>query len=136
MPKQSELRLIKRCRLYEKRGTWKFDLPVTRGFYVLYKKENDAYKVKYIGVGGIGKVQKTGIFGRLKNHDKNKKDWDYYSFFEVHDNITAEEIRELEILPLTIFRHDQNVQLLNKQLKAKEIKRLSNNNMWLDIRKE
>ena len=117
----------------KKDGTWKYDKHITRGFYVLYQKDGDNFNVKYIGVGGIGKNENSGIFGRLKVHDKTKKDWDYYSFFEVHDNITREEIRELEILLLTIFRKDKNVSLVNKQLKAKKISRLSNNKMWTDV---
>lgn len=135
MPKQSPLRLIKRCLLNEQRDNWDYDVPATRGFYVLYQKKKDKFNVKYIGVGGIGKEQKTGIYGRLKKHAKTKKDWDYYSIFEVHDNITSAEIRELEILFLTIFSQDQNVQLLNKQKKSNDIKKLSNIKLWSDAPK-
>ena len=73
------------------------------------------HHVNYIGVAGIGKDLRSGIRGRLKSHHRNRKDWTHYSFFEVHDNITREEIRELESLLLAIFRHDPRISLENKQ---------------------
>ena len=59
MPQQAPLRLIKRCRLYERRGNWKPIPPVTRGFYVLYREGSvgtggkPIFEVAYIGVGGL-----------------------------------------------------------------------------------
>jgi hypothetical protein len=40
----------------------------------------------------------AAIKGRLKRHDNRNEGWTYYSFFEVHDNITREDIREPENL--------------------------------------
>jgi hypothetical protein len=37
--------------------------------------------------------------------------WTHYSIFEVHDNVTGDEIRELEGLLLRIFRHDPRIEL-------------------------
>lgn len=134
MPKQAPLRLIKRCRLYlPKSELAKDDVKVTRGLYVLYEKINNNYNVKYIGVGGTGNDQKSGIFARLKSHIKIKKDWTHYSIFEVHDNISTEEIKELEGLFLTIFRKDQKIELLNVQKSSNVFVDLSHLTMWPEI---
>src|SRR5580704_18134171 len=110
MPKPAPLRLIKRCRFYIARGEWKPIPRLTRGVYVLYEKRTNRAKpifdVTYIGVGGTGKNPTSGIGRRLRSHHKNKKNWTHYSFFEVHDNISREEILELESLFLRIFRND------------------------------
>ena len=130
MPKQAPLRIIKRCRLYLPRGQWKIP-HVTRGIYVLYQKKagrgkEKTYEVFYIGVGGVSKNAKSGVGGRIKNHHKTKKGrWTHYSFFEVHDNGSREEILELEGLFLRIFRHDSRVQLDNVQLGSKTLWSLS-----------
>jgi len=129
MPPQSPLRLIKRCRLYVPRG--EREIPhITRGIYVLYckkpgRRKNKVYEVFYIGVGGVSRKARSGIRARIKNHEKTKEDWTHYSFFEVHDNISREEILELEGLFLRIFRHDARVRLDNKQLGSTILRRLS-----------
>jgi hypothetical protein len=128
MPKQAPLRLIKRCRLYLRRGDWKVP-HITRGVYVLYKKKpgkEKIYEVFYIGVAGVSKDARSGISARIKNHHKTKKDgWTHYSFFEVHDNVSREEILELEGLFLRVFRHDPRVKLDNKQLGSAILWKLS-----------
>src|SRR5258706_1062966 len=115
MPKQSPLRIVKRWRRHERRGDWKYLLPITRGVYVLYREkkpqEHKIFHVVYIGVAGIAKEPKSGISSRLRQHDKSKKDWTHYSFFEVHDNVSREEILELENFLLAIFRHDPRIEL-------------------------
>jgi hypothetical protein len=58
---------------------------------------------------------KSGVRGRLRSHDKNRSDWTHYSFFEVHDNVGREDIREIEALLLAIFRHDPRIGLENKR---------------------
>jgi hypothetical protein len=131
MPNQAPLRIIKRCRLYLPRGQWKKIPPVTRGFYILYKKNSGrgnakTYEVFYIGVAGVSRHGMTGIGGRIKSHHKTKKTgWTHYSFFEVHDNIPREEILELESLFLRIFRHDPRVKLDNVQLGSRTLRNLS-----------
>ena len=133
MPKQSLLRLIKRWRRYERRGDWRFLLPITRGVYVLHRKNGQGYEVVYIGVAGVSKAPKSGIGGRLRNHDKNRKDWTHYSFFEVHDNISREEILELESLLLAIFRHDSRIVLKNKQKDSGKLQKLRKKEAWSDV---
>ncbi len=131
MPKQSPLRLVKGCRLYERRGDWGPIPPITRGLYVLYKTRPGAngrqpiFEVTYIGVGGISKTAKSGIGGRIKGHHKSKSGWSHYSFFEVHDNVSREEILELEGLLLHIFRDDPRIKLANVQFGSKTFEALS-----------
>jgi hypothetical protein len=107
MPRQSLLCLIKRWKRYELREKWP-DVPLsTRGVYVLYEEvAKDTYNTIYIGVAGLGSTGGGGVRGRLKRHNVRIKNWTHFSLFEVHDNITADEIREIEALLLGIFRHD------------------------------
>jgi hypothetical protein len=139
MPAEAPLRLIKNCHLYQKRETCRAKghiAHVTRGLYVLYKegqgkKGKKYFEVTYIGVGGVGsKVAKSGVRGRIQTHDqrareKKIKDWTHYSYFEVHDNISREDIRQLESLLLTIFRHDKRINLDNIQHGGSEFRKLS-----------
>ena len=137
------LRLIKRWRRYERRGEWEYLPPRTRGVYVLYKEgatqtdglKKTIFKVIYIGVAGVAKKVKGGIGGRLREHDKSKdeEDWTHYSFFEVHDNVSREEIRELESFLLAVFRHDPRIQLANKQTSSRALWQLRKKHAWLDI---
>jgi hypothetical protein len=134
MPLQSPLRIIKRWRRYEKRGDWTYLPPLTRGLYVLYKEQNHSISKKlknkdkiahvvYIGVAGFGK--NNGIGGRLRSHHSDyKKDWTHYSFFEVHDNISSEEIRELETFLLAIFCHDPRIELSNRTHGSQRLRNL------------
>ncbi len=133
MPQQSLLRIIKRWRRYERRGDWCFVLPVTRGVYVLYRHQRGGYEVVYIGVAGLSKDPKSGIASRLRNHHKSRKDWTHYSFFEVHDNVSREEILELESLLLAIFRHDSRIELENKQKGSENLWKLRKKGAWRDV---
>ncbi|HWZ44339.1 MAG TPA: hypothetical protein VNW97_12745 [Candidatus Saccharimonadales bacterium] len=133
MPKQAPLRLIKRCRLYERRGEWNPIPHVARGLYVLYNQTSRKnYEVVYIGVGGVSMgVARSGVSSRIKDHDENRKvSWTHYSFFEVHDNIGRDEILELEGLLLRIFRHDSRIKLDNVQLGSTKLKALSKAPAW------
>jgi hypothetical protein len=108
-------------------------LPVTRGIYVLYRRKNRKYEVIYIGVAGISKVPRSGIASRLRSHHKNRKDWTHYSFFEVHDNVSRDEILELESLLLGIFRHDSRIDLENKQKGSAKLYQLRKRAAWTDV---
>lgn len=134
MPPQAPLRLIKRCRLYVPRDERKIP-HITRGIYVLYCKKprrgkEKVFEVFYIGVGGVSKKAKSGIGARIKSHRKTKEEWTHYSFFEVHDNVSREEILELEGLFLRIFRHDHRVKLDNVLLGSPIFWRLSKETAW------
>jgi hypothetical protein len=117
MPKQSLLHLIKRWKRHELRKNWKKDIPPnTRGVYVLYTNGSPKeYRVVYIGVAGLGLTGGGGIRSRIKRHDHKIKKWTHYSLYEVHDNITRDEIREIEALLFSIFRDDKRIQLTNTQ---------------------
>jgi hypothetical protein len=133
MPEQSPLKIVKRWRRYEERGDWSPIPPKTRGFYVLYrqaKKSPEFFEVVYIGVAGLGQVVKQGIRGRLKTHHKRIKKWSHYSFMEVHDNVTREDLREFESLLLSIFRHDSRIKLENIQKSSRTLYKLRQRKMW------
>lgn len=131
MPNQSLLRFIKRWKRYDLRQNWN-QIPLkTRGVYVLYEKAaGEKYNVVYIGVAGLGKTGGGGARGRLKSHNTRIKNWTHFSLFEVHDNITREEIRELEALLLAIFRHDPRIHLANKQKGSKKLYQLRHVKQW------
>ncbi len=127
MPTQSIFRLIKRWKRYQEKDSWSAVPKNTRGIYALYHKSaGNHYAARYIGVAGLGPTGGGGIRGRLKSHVHRIKKWSHFSFLEVHDNITREEIRELEILLLAIFRHDPHVKLANKQKGSKKLYQLLN----------
>ena len=56
--------------------------------------------------------------------------------FEVHDNVSREEIREIEVLLLAIFRHDPNVDLANKHKGSKKLSQLRQRKLWKDWRSQ
>ena len=131
MPRQALLRTIKRWRRYEPRDSWRKVPKDTRGLYVLYRKgRTSAFEVSYIGVAGLGPTGGGGIRSRLKSHDARKPGWTHYSLFEVHDNVTRDDIRELEALLLGIFRHDSRIQLSNKQVGSRKFYALRRKAMW------
>jgi hypothetical protein len=131
MPKQSLLHLIKRWKRYEPRKNRTRVPRNTRGVYVLYNNRSAKnHEVVYIGVAGLGKTGGGGIQGRLRTHDRRIRKWTHYSFFEVHDNITSEEIRELEALLLGIFRDDPRIELANKQKGSKKLRLLRKASHW------
>ena len=138
MPKQSPLRLIKRWRRYEEKGDLRFIPHITRGVYILYRRDENAkpnvYNVVYIGVAGVAQDAERGIGARLRQHAKSKsKEWTHYSFFEVHDNVTRDEILELESFLLAIFRHDPRIELANKQRSSRRFWQLRQNTVWPDV---
>jgi hypothetical protein len=135
MPQQSPLRLIKRCRLYWKRAGSRKIPHKTRGIYVLYREKlargkKKKYDVFYIGVGGVSKNATSGVGARIHEHEKKKESWTHFSFFEVHDNISREEILELEGFFLRIFRHDDRIKLDNMQRGSGVLKDLSKDSVW------
>ena len=141
MPRQAPLRLIKRWRKRLPKDNWIEDpkiIPsITRGFYVLYREgpkrgKKKTFDVVYIGVGGVSKSARSGVGARIKNHGKKKDGWTHYSFFEVHDNITREEILELESLLLHIFKYDSRIKLTNVQRGSKVLRHLCATSMWLN----
>ena len=119
----SELRLIKR---------WQKRLPKDqinslpsqlRGLYVLYKyaRKTQSYNVVYVGMAGVG--NQGGIRSRLYSHRRKKGDlWTHCSVFEVWDNITEPEVRELEGLFREIYRKDSRANKLNVHRSFRKLK--------------
>ena len=96
----------------------------TRGIYALIRSNGRKhFDVVYVGMSA-GKT--NGIYARLDRHRKNKeKDWDYFTIFEVHDNITNQEIRELEGLFRHMYRKDSRANKHNKQLRHKSFGKIA-----------
>ena len=95
----------------------------TRGIYALLKKgRGDVYDVVYIGCSA-GIV--AGIWARMKSHDEMKVNWTHFSIFEVHDNISREEIQEFEALFLHIYRKDRRANKLNRQLRHRRFSKIT-----------
>lgn len=126
MPKQSLLRLIKRWKQYQLRKDRNTVPNGTRGVYVLYENgPRNNSEVRYIGVAGLGKTAGGGMKSRLRAHHRQKNKWSHFSFFEVHDNVTSDEIRELEALLLGIFQNDRRIELANKQAGSKKLRQVA-----------
>jgi hypothetical protein len=86
----------------------------------------DKFDVVYIGMSGRGVV--SGIHGRLYNHNKSKLlKWTHFTLFEVHDNVTNAEIKELEGLILCIYRKDSRANKHNVQLRYKPFREVLEN---------
>lgn len=85
-----------------------------RGIYALYQKEGKNYNLVYIGMSG--KDSNGRIKARLIKHKKNKtKKWTHFSYYEVWDNISDQEILELEGLFRQLYRLDSRANTFNKQ---------------------
>jgi hypothetical protein len=96
----------------------------TRGVYALYKKSGRYYDVLYIGMAG---GPQTGVRGRLRDHlkkEEKSRKATHFSVFEVHDNISEEEVRELEGLLRHIFALDRHANRLATQKTYKPLRRV------------
>jgi len=121
----SELRLIKRCVEFREKKDIKNLPPYLRGIYVLFKKRPrlNKYDVVYIGMAAGTKT--AGIRGRLRLHRRRKgKLWTHFSAFGVWENISEEEIKELEGLFRHIYRKDTKANRLNQQRAFKKLNRV------------
>jgi hypothetical protein len=95
----------------------------TRGIYaLLMKRVRKNFDVVYIGCSA---AKVSGIHSRLKSHSRSKRlRWTHFSVFEVHDNITREEVRELEGMFLHIYRKDTVANKLNRQLRFRNFTKI------------
>jgi hypothetical protein len=88
------------------------------------KEARDEFDVVYVGMTG------AGMWSRLKSHRKNKHlKWTHFTMFEVHDNITKNEIKEIEGLIRHIYRKDSRANRLNIQLRHKPFLKVQQNNL-------
>jgi hypothetical protein len=113
------LRLIKRCSEFLEEDRYSEIPRKIRGIYVLYRYRPrlDRYDVVYVGMSA------SGIRGRIQNHRRSKlSEWTHFSVFEVWDNVSPDEIKELEGLFRHIYRFDTRANRLNRQRAFKQIR--------------
>ena len=111
---KSHLRIIKTALEYRDIDELKIVPKNLRGIYALYQKQGKFYNLVYIGMSG--KDSKGRIKARLNKHKKNKiKKWSHFSYYEVWDNISDQEIVELEGLFRQLYRFDSRANTFNKQ---------------------
>ena len=88
-----------------------------------YARKTQSYNVVYVGMAGVG--NRSGIHSRLNSHRRKKGDlWTHFSVFEVWDNITEPEVRELEGLFREIYRYDSSANKLNIQRSFRKLRRI------------
>ena len=93
-----------------------------RGIYVLYNHRPRArrFDVVYVGMAANGSIR-----ARLRSHRKKKRDlWTHCSAFEVWENITPAEVKELEGIFRHIYRRDARAAQLNVQRSFGKMKKL------------
>jgi len=94
-----------------------------RGIYALYKKRGKSLDVVYVGMSG--KITSGRIKSRLIQHKKSlKKDWTHFSYYEVWDNVTDQEIREVEGLFRQLYRFDSHANFYNRQQTHKPLRKV------------
>ena len=124
------MKFIKRCAEFIPKEKRVNIPPNTRGIYILYqKKGNENYNAIYVG---MSRGRKTGIHGRINSHAISKTksaSWSHFSLFEVHDNISQEEVEELEGLLRHIYRFDLKANPFNQQRRCKNIIGVRNNKL-------
>src|SRR5215469_17643819 len=85
--------------------------PNTRGIYVLYNAIGKHMEVVYVG---MARGEKSGVRSRLNSHRRKKVDkWTHFSVFEVWDNISKQQVEELEGLFRQIYSRGKQAQELN-----------------------
>ncbi|HEX7686111.1 MAG TPA: GIY-YIG nuclease family protein [Burkholderiaceae bacterium] len=86
-----------------------------RGIYALYCEDSPGDRnLVYVG------MTDSGALGRLVKHAEQKRErWTHCSVFEVWDNITLEQIKELEAWLLQMLRKDASANALNAQKGSK-----------------
>lgn len=116
-------KFIKRIVERQPKSTIKNVPPNTRGIYALLNQSGHSFDVVYVGLSA---GDRAGIRSRLKAHNPHKGDcWTHFSIFEVHDNITRQEIQELEGLFRHIYAKDSQANKLNKQVRHRPFRKIS-----------
>lgn len=114
----SDLKLIKRCAEWRPKNEYKEVPAGTRGIYTLLKRRRERGKERFDVVYiGLSAGTRQGVRRRLRSHansTRKSKLWDHFSLFEVWDNITEAEIKELEGLFRHIYRKDSQANRINK----------------------
>jgi hypothetical protein len=100
-----------------------------RGIYVLYRKQPSKTKRPVFDLRYIG-MSTSGIGGRLRSHKRSKRktgEWTHFSVFQVWDNVTNQEVSELEGLARHLYRFDETASTLNIQRGYKRLRRVRDN---------
>ena len=96
---------------------------LVRGIYVFYR-EGQGRKMDVVYVG-MARGDNSGAKGRLRDHKRKKADlWTHFSVFEVWDNITKEQVQELEGLFRHIYSKDTKANMLNVQKRYEPLKKI------------
>lgn len=119
----SELKFIKRCAEFKPRTEIKNIPHNTRGIYALlhWRPKINKFDVVYIG---MARGLKSGVAGRLRAHARSLRKgnlWTHFSVFEVWDNISEDEVSELEGLFRHIYRKDSRANRVNRQRAFKKL---------------
>ena len=96
----------------------------TRGIYVLYVISGKEKNVVYVG---MARGENAGMRGRLRRHEKDAKKaglWTHFSVFEVWDNISSQQVEDLEGMFRHIFRYHGGANLLATQLSHKPLDKI------------
>ena len=125
---QSDLRFIRRSAEFLEPTEISHLKNGLRGIYVLYLRKIDGgkerYDVQYIG---MSRGDRFGMKGRLRAHRRStsKADrWTHFSIFEVWDNVTKEEIEELEGFARHLYRRDSTASTMNIQRGYKKLRKV------------
>lgn len=111
---KSSMRFIKSALEYRRKDEISIVPRGLRGIYALYRKRGKIYELVYVGMSG--RDANGRIKGRLIQHRRNKADsWTHFSYYEVWDNITELEIREIEGLFRQLYRFSVTSNSLNRQ---------------------
>lgn len=112
---KSSMRLIKAALEYRQLDELSAVPKGVRGVYALYMRRGRFYDMVYIGMSGKGANGR--VRNRLIQHSRNKvKVWTHFSYYEVWDNISDTEIKELEGIFRQLYRFDSRANNLNKQV--------------------
>jgi hypothetical protein len=128
----SDLRLIKRCAEFRPKEQIGLVPHHTRGLYALLHRRPDLknkFDVVHVGMAG---GTKSGIRGRLNAHKRSKRKsglWTHFSLFQVWDNISEDEVKELEGLFRHVYRKDSRANKVNRQRSSKKLNNVRTNNL-------
>ena len=97
--------------------------PRLRGIYALYKKTRSSFDVVYVGMSGTN--SSGSIKSRIKQHRKSvAKVWTHFSYYEILDEISDQEISEMEGIFRQVYRFDARANRHNVQVTHKPLIRL------------
>lgn len=119
----SMCKFIKRIAEFQPQDQIKHIPGNTRGIYALLNKSKVSFDVVYVGLSA---GERAGMQSRMKAHRRSKRfKWTHFTVLEAHDNITRQEIKELEGLLRLIYRKDTRSNKLNKQLRYKPFRKIT-----------